>query len=103
MGDMDGRGMLLALIARIPPAGVAAFQDYEARVLPLLAAYGGQLQRRLRSGDGTAEIHLVHFEARDGLDRFRSDPRRAEAAPLLAASGAVIELIEVTDVFAGSI
>ena len=91
-------GVLLAMTARIPVSGVAAFQDYEAQVLPLLGHHDGALQRRLRNADGTIEMHLVHFKSRDGFDGFRNDPRRTAAAQLLAASGAVNELIEVSDV-----
>jgi uncharacterized protein (DUF1330 family) len=49
------------LIARIPPAGVEAFQRYEAAVLPLLAEHGGRLARRLRTDGGEVEVHLVEF------------------------------------------
>lgn len=88
----------LALIARIPPDGVADFQAYEAAVLPLLAAHGGRLERRLRTGDGGIEVHIVSFADRTGLDAYRADPARALAAPLLARSGAALELIEGNDV-----
>jgi hypothetical protein len=91
-------GVLLVLTARIPRAGVAQFQAYEAQVLPLLGAHGGRLERRLRTEDGTVEVHLVRFIAQDGLDSFRRDPVRAAAAHLLASSGAAIELNEVNDV-----
>lgn len=91
-------GLTLALIARIPAAGVASFRAYEDRVLPLLAAHGGTLERRLANVDGTLEIHIVRFPERVGLEQFRADPRRAETAPLLAQSGAITELIEVADV-----
>jgi hypothetical protein len=91
-------GLVLALIARIPLAGVEDFQAYEAHVLPLLAAYGGTLERRLRNADGRIELHVLRFASRDGLDRFRQDERRAAAAPLLQRSGATVELIELRDV-----
>jgi hypothetical protein len=90
-------GILLALTARIPVAGIDAFQTYEAHVLPLLSAHEGTLQRRLRNADGTIEVHLVHFKSRDGFERFRSDPRRAAVAHVLASSGAVTEIVEVQD------
>ena len=91
-------GLTLALIARIPIAGLASFLDYEARVLPILGEHGGTLQRRLRSAGGSTEIHLVHFDTRAGFESFRDDPRRAAASHLLASSGAVTEVIEVQDV-----
>ena len=86
------------LIARIPKTGVDAFQRYEAAVLPLLADHGGRLARRLRSGDGSIEVHVIEFASADGLDGYRSDPRRAQRADLLATSGAQVELLEVDDV-----
>ena len=70
----------------------------KSKVLPLLQMHGGQLQRRLRNADGTVEIHIVHFLNRDDFESFRNDLRRAAAAPLLTASGATSELIEVEDV-----
>ena len=86
------------LVARVPAAGVEAFQRYEAAVLPLLADHGGRLVRRLRNPAGDVEVHLVEFVSADGLDAYRADPRRAAHAGLLGASGAAIELIEVQDV-----
>ena len=90
--------LTLALIARIPAHGTAAFQDYERRVLPLLGEHQGALHRRLRNADGTTEIHIVQFASRIGFERFRGDPRRAAAAHLLVASGAITEVIEMCDV-----
>jgi hypothetical protein len=93
-----GAGLLLVMTARIPVAGVAAFRDYEAAVLPLLAEHGGMLQRRLRNADGTVEVHLVSFTSQAGFDRFRKDPRRSAVVHLMTASGATAELLEVMDV-----
>ncbi len=90
--------LVLALIARVPASGVSDFQAYEARVLPILGEYGGTLERRLRNADGTIELHVLRFDSRDGLDRFRQDKRRIEAAPLLQRSGATVELLELQDV-----
>ena len=86
------------LIARIPPACVADFQAYEDAVLPLLAAHGGVLQRRLRSDDATTEVHLVWFPSEAAFDRFRTDPERARHGPLMARSGAATELLRLADV-----
>lgn len=90
--------LLLALVARVPPEGVADFQAYEAAVLPLLADHGGALERRLRKTDGTVEIHLVAFPSEAALAAFRADPRRAALAPLVERSDAVFELLQVEDV-----
>lgn len=84
--------LLYAMVARVPPAGVAAFAEYEDAVLPLLPAHGGRLDRRVRSDDGTLEIHLVGFASEHGVDSYRADPRRTAAASLLEASQADLEL-----------
>ena len=65
--------VIYVLVARIPPAGVEAFQRYEAAVLPLLAEHGGRLARRLRTDGGEVEVHLVEFASAGGVRRL---PRR---------------------------
>jgi hypothetical protein len=90
--------LTLVLVARIPAAGTADFQAYEAAVLPLLADHGGRLERRLRTADAGVEVHIVVFPSRAALDSYRSDPRRAGQAPLLQRSGAALELLEVVEV-----
>lgn len=86
-----------ALIARTAREDVEAFRAYEDAVLPLLTGHGGVLDRRVRSLDGTCEIHLLTFPSAAHLDAFRADPRRLAAQPLLPA-GTVVELIEVVSV-----
>jgi hypothetical protein len=86
------------LIARIPPDGLSTFAAYEDHVLPILADYGGVLQRRLRSGDASVEVHVVSFPSAAAFASFREDPRRARHAPELEASGARIELLQLEDV-----
>ena len=77
---------------------MADFQAYEERVLPLIAAHGGTLERRLRSPEGGVELHIVSFPSDGALAAFRADPERARAAPLLEASGARTELLTLQDV-----
>jgi hypothetical protein len=86
------------MLARLPEGGLAAFDAYESAVLPLLAEYGGRLQRRLRTLDARVEAHLVTFPNSEDLAAYRADPRRSTAAPLLESSGAVVELLAVRDV-----
>ncbi len=93
--------ILLAIVARVPAEGVTRYQAYEARVLPLLAEHGGRLERRLRTRDEQVEVHIVSFESAEALSAYVGDPQRAELAPLLARSGAEIELLEVEDVAVG--
>lgn len=90
--------LTVAMLARVPGDGVADFQDYEARVLPLLTEHGGRLERRMRNSDGTLELHVVSFASKEALEAYRTDPRRQAAAPILARSQAAIELMELEDV-----
>ena len=90
------------LVARLPPEGVAAFAEYERRVLPLLGDHGGRLSRRLRSADGLVEAHLVEFPSAAASASYRDDPRRAPHRGLLEDSGAAIELFELYEVPASS-
>ncbi len=90
--------VMYALIARVPTSGVANFQQYEDAVLPLLGEHGGHLDRRVRSADGTLEIHLLVFDSPTGLERFRADPRRAALSSLLRAAGPELELTRVLPV-----
>jgi hypothetical protein len=92
------RDLVYTLIVRVPPTGVAAFQAYEDAVLPLLAEHGGTLERRLRGADATVEVHLVRFRSDADFDAYRADTRRAALAGLLAESGAISELLMLTDV-----
>jgi len=89
--------MTLVQIVRIPPQGVAAFQEFESHVLPIMPRYGGRLERRLRNADGTVEVHVVSFPSAEALERYTNDPDRQRHLPLRDASGASTELIEVTD------
>ena len=90
-------GVTFVVIARVPAEGVALFREYEERVLPLLAEFGGKLQRRMCNADGTIEVHVVWFPSTEMLERYRSDARRAAQAALLERSQAAIELLALSD------
>src|SRR5437870_6381294 len=90
--------LTFAVIARIPSDGVEAFRMYEDRVLPLLNEHGGRLQRRLQNEPGTVELHIVSFPSDVAFQKYRSDPRRTAAAPLLESSSAELELLSFRDV-----
>lgn len=90
--------MLLTQIVRIPADGVDDFQQFEARVLPLLPRHGGALVRRLRGRGGEFEMHLVSFPSPEALDSYLADPDRVAALPLRESSGAEAELVEVVDI-----
>ena len=87
-----------ALIAKIPPEGIAQFRAYEDTVLPLLSEFNGRLERRLRNSDGTVEMHIVSFASDADFQNYRNDPRRAAQAWLLEKSSAKLELFPMTDV-----
>ena len=86
------------LVARIPPEGVSAYQEYETAVLPLLAEHEGTLERRLRSPDELVEVHLIGFSSHEAFTGYMEDPRRIALQPLLISSGVRAELHELTDV-----
>ena len=90
--------VLYALLVRLAAAGVRGFQRYEQQVLALLACHRGQLERRLRSSDGQTEVQLVSFPSVEHFPGYRDDARRAELQPLLARSGAQVDLHELYDV-----
>ncbi len=94
---MAAESLLLCVTARVPAEGVALFQAYEAAVLPLLPEHGGRLERRLRSDDGTVEVHIIRFAPAAGFESFRADPRRVAVADLLARSGATTEVMTMAD------
>lgn len=94
---MSDARLTLALIARVPTAGLSAFLAYEDAVLPILGRHGGLLERRLRTAAGRTEIHVVSFPDATAFEAYRADPERASLAPLLAESGAELELLTVTD------
>lgn len=90
--------LTLVMLADVPREGVQAFQRYEAVVLPLLERHDGRLERRLRTADGQAEVHIVSFESRDGYDAYIADPDRVNHRALLEVFAPIQRLLEVTDV-----
>jgi hypothetical protein len=86
------------MLARLPEGRLDTFDAYESAVLPLLAEYGGCLERRLRTLDDRVEAHVVSFPSDEDFAAYRTDPRRSTAGPLLESSGAEVELLAVRDV-----
>jgi hypothetical protein len=86
------------LIVRIPPDGIDDFRAYEDAVLPLLPEFNGRLERRLRSPDGTVEMHIISYPSDADRQNYRNDPRRTAQARLLEKSSAKFELLRMADV-----
>lgn len=98
VGNICGVRVTYVLIVHVPAEGVELFQRYEAAILPLLPDHGGRLDRRLRSHDGQTEVHLISFPSAERFGEYREDPRRAQHSAWMDASGARVELYELTDV-----
>ena len=90
--------MLMTAIIRIPKDGLGAFLAYEDQVIPLQAEHGAVLERRVRTPDGTTEVHLVRFPSRAAVDAYMDDARRRDHRHLFDASGAAMEVLVVDDV-----
>ena len=98
MTDHQTNLVTIGLIARIPVEGIADFRAYEDAVLPLLPEFNGRLERRLRTQDGTVEMHIVSFASEADFQNYRNDPRRTAQAPLLKKSSAILERLPMTNV-----
>ncbi|SHN66777.1 hypothetical protein SAMN05660350_01443 [Geodermatophilus obscurus] len=90
--------LTLVMVADVAREGVETFQRYEAAVLPLLERHDGRLERRLRTADGQAEVHIVSFGSRAGYDAYIADPERADHRTLLEGVALTQRLLEVIDV-----
>jgi hypothetical protein len=77
-------------------ADLGLFESYEAKVLPLLEKYGGRLELRVRSLDGSSETHLLYFPDAHGYQGYLADPVRVAALNEWERSGASATAIEVT-------
>ncbi|MFD2090260.1 hypothetical protein [Blastococcus deserti] len=67
----------------LPPESVTAFQRYEDAVLPLLHRHDGRLERRLRTPDGTTEVHVLSFSSEAAYGGYLDDPQRVDHRSLL--------------------
>ncbi len=94
--------LILVILADVAPEGVDAFQRYEAAALPLLERHDGRLERRLRTADGQAEVHIVSFGSRPAYEAYIADPERAGHRSLLDGLALTQRLLEVSDVDPGA-
>lgn len=76
---------MFCVLLTIGPPGedFRPLEAYEATVLPLLAAYGGERLVCLRNLDTGGETHLYAFPDEAAFERYMADPaRRRAAAPV---------------------
>lgn len=86
------------MIADIPSGAEALFQRYESLVLPLLAQYGGHLERRLRTCDTFTEVHIVSFDSQAGYDAYIADEERQSHRQILEGIDITQRVLQVKDV-----
>ncbi|MFR9777111.1 GNAT family N-acetyltransferase [Micromonospora sp. MS34] len=94
--DPAGVVRLVALVDL--SADAEAGRRYEDAVLALLGRHGGRLERRLRTGDGRTEVHVIRFAARAGYDGFMADPERVALRAGLGDAAPTTQVLEVRDV-----
>ena len=90
--------LLLVALVELAADAVEAGQRYEDQVLALLGRHGGRLERRLRTGDGRTEVHVIRFASREGYEGFLADPERIALRAALgdaAPTGRALEVHEV--------
>jgi hypothetical protein len=87
----------------VPAEAVPDLQRYERAVLPLLQRHAGRLERRLRTPDGTTEVHVLSFASEDAYRGYLADPVRSDQRGLLAGAEPVQRVVAaLTDVPDGS-
>jgi hypothetical protein len=93
-----GRFTVVAVID-VAADAVAVFRRYEDLVLPLLSRHDGTLERRLRTPDGTTEVHVLSFPSPAAYRAYLTDPRRAEHRSVLDGVELTHRVVEsLTDV-----
>ncbi|MEU6023326.1 GNAT family N-acetyltransferase [Micromonospora sp. NPDC047134] len=88
----------LVALVELAATGAAAGQRYEDQVLALLARHGGRVERRLRTGDGRTEVHLIRFDTRAGYSAFLADPHRLALRAELGDAAPETRVLEVQEV-----
>ena len=76
-------------------ADLSLFERYEAKALPLIERYGGRLEMRVRTIDGSSETHLLFFPDGQSYEAYRSDPDRVAVLGEWEQCGARASMIEV--------
>jgi hypothetical protein len=71
---------------------------YEDEVLALLTRYGGTVERRLRTADGSSEVQILAFGSRAGYEAVLADPQRLALRDALGDAAPTTRVLEVSDV-----
>lgn len=78
------------------------FEDYERKVLPLLANYGGSLVSAIRPSSKIAgtpdELHVITFPSKEAFEAYKQNPKRAEFSPIFQQAVEKVRLIEGEDI-----
>ncbi|RKN43574.1 hypothetical protein [Micromonospora endolithica] len=98
-GDDPAAAVRLVALVEMAAAAVEAGRRYEDTVLALLGRHGGQLERRVRTGDGHTEVHLIRFDSRRGYRSFLADPERVALRATLGDAAPTTRVLEVHDVW----
>ncbi|MFE9689043.1 GNAT family N-acetyltransferase [Micromonospora sp. NPDC005806] len=96
--DPAGVLRVVALVDLSADAEAEAGRRYEDAVLALLGRHGGRLERRLRTGDGQTEVHVIRFASRADYDGFLVDPERVALRAGLGNAAPTTRVLEVRDV-----
>ncbi|MGC5018677.1 GNAT family N-acetyltransferase [Micromonospora sp. DT47] len=95
--DDPAAALRLVALVELATDAVEAGQRYEDQVLALLGRHGGRLERRLRTGDGRREVHVIRFASRAGYESFLADPERAALRAALGDAAPAAEVLEVSE------
>lgn len=90
--------LLLVAIVEMAPGHLTAGQRYEDAVLALLDRHGGSIERRMRTEDSAAEVHVIRFRSRAGYESFMVDPDRLALRNELGDGVPTTRVLEVRDV-----
>jgi hypothetical protein len=97
-GENDPSGeLLLVAIVEMAPGSAAAGQRYEDTVLGLLDRHGGSVERRMRSMDSVAEVHIIRFRSRAGYESFMADPDRLDYRDRIGDAAPTTRVLEVRE------
>lgn len=95
--------LYLTQLIYLKPGGEAAFNEFEALAIPIIARYGGTLHLRIRptaetvieaSGEVPYEVHFVSFPSAEAFENFRKDEERKRFLHLKEASVREVLLVE---------